>query len=179
MHEVTPAALSAEMLGMRIIPSHGVCGHRQAYFSSQAGVTRFDASSSCLRNGRATDCWSSLFLVPLPREERCPFWTRFTNSLLEFRETLRSVSFSSIRWSTSSFERRLDQTLVPRSLLLGCLRKRMVSLRHARHMSLSSRVMDVFWNVLISTVQRAVNVPGNTLFQQLELADPAPGGEFS
>ena len=34
--------------------------YRQAYFSSQVGVARFDASSSCLRKGRATDCWSSL-----------------------------------------------------------------------------------------------------------------------
>ena len=61
VHEVTPAALCAETLGMRTIPSHGVLlTHRQACVSSQVGVARFDASSSCLRKGRATDCWSSL-----------------------------------------------------------------------------------------------------------------------
>ena len=38
VHEITAAAFSAETLRMRMIPSHGVCGHRQAYFPSQFGV---------------------------------------------------------------------------------------------------------------------------------------------
>ena len=51
---------------------------------------------------------------------------------------------SSIRWSASSFERRLDQLLVPRSLLLGGFRKKCCPVRRAWHRFLSSRVMVVF-----------------------------------
>ena len=47
VHEITLAALSAETLGVRFIPS-------------QVGVARFDATSSCLRKDHTTDCWSSL-----------------------------------------------------------------------------------------------------------------------
>ena len=57
VHEVTPAALSAETLGMRIIPSHGVCGHTDKRIFRHCV---FDAPSSCLRKGRATHYWSSL-----------------------------------------------------------------------------------------------------------------------
>ena len=57
VHEVTPAALSAETLGMRIISSDGVVADIQtSVFSSHIGVARLDASSSCLRKGRATGC---------------------------------------------------------------------------------------------------------------------------
>ena len=46
---------------MRIIHSHGACGHTdKRFFLSQVGLARFDASSSCLRKGRATDCCISL-----------------------------------------------------------------------------------------------------------------------
>ena len=62
VHEVTPGALSAEMLGMRVFPSHCVCGHADMRFfnPSQIGVAHLDVSSSCLRKGCATDCRSSL-----------------------------------------------------------------------------------------------------------------------
>ena len=92
VHEVTPAALAAETFGMRIIPSHGVCGHtHKRIFSSQVDDTRFDASSSCLRKGRATDCWSSLLWRHCLARSVVPFGfsviisLRSTGSHLEFR----------------------------------------------------------------------------------------------
>ena len=61
VHEVTPAVLSAETFGMRIILSHGVADiQTSVIFSSLIGVARLDASPSCLGKGRATHCWSSL-----------------------------------------------------------------------------------------------------------------------
>ena len=58
---------------------------------------------------------------------------------------------------------KADQLVVSRSLQLGCFQKEDGRLRHARHMSLSSRVMVVFWNALASAVRPAVSVPGSTL----------------
>ena len=87
VHEVTPAALSAETLGMRIIPSHGVCGQ------TDKRIFRLKSALRVLMHRRRVLRVISR-LAPLPHEERCPFMIRCTNPLrsagchLEFRGNL-------------------------------------------------------------------------------------------
>ena len=79
---------------------------------------------------------------------------------------------SSTRWSTSFLKTRLNQLLVPRSLLLGCLRNRVV-LCDAHSTPRHGRVL----------VRSRFRGPAGCerarehAFQHLELADPAPQDE--
>ena len=94
VHKVTPAALSAEMLGLGIIPAHGVCGHTDKRIFRPRSALRVSMHRRRV-SGRSYN--SSLVISlsePSPREERCPFWTRCTNLLrstgchVELRGTL-------------------------------------------------------------------------------------------
>ena len=82
VHTITPAALSAETLRMRTIPSHGVCGH---------GDKRIFRLTSALRvlmhrrrvSGRVVQLIAghlSFGAIALARNI-VPFWTRCMNSL--------------------------------------------------------------------------------------------------
>ena len=100
VHEVIPAALSAEALGMRIIKSSRclrTCRH--AYFSYQVGVARLDTPSSSLRKGRATDCWSSPARSAVPSglglEIRCAALDVMWNSVGLFEVLASNIRRSS------------------------------------------------------------------------------------
>ena len=140
LHEVTLAALIAETLGMRIIPSHCVCGHTdKTYFTSQIGIARFDASSSCLRKAPATHCWSSLSELSPARSE----------SLLTRCMSRR------LPWDSLKCELRAHAGLLSLSDGIGPT----VGVPNG----CSSRVMVWFWIVLAFAVRPVVSVPGSTL----------------
>ena len=83
------------LLGMRIIPAHGVCGHTDKRIVRLRSALRVFMHRRRV-SGRVVQLIAGhlSLLELLPREERCPFWTRCTNLLrstgchVEFRGTL-------------------------------------------------------------------------------------------
>ena len=82
VHEITPTAFSAKTLGMRIIPSHGACGH------TDKRIFRLRSALRVLMHrrhfsGRVVQLNAGLSRLA---QERCPFGTRCAN-------LLRSIGF--------------------------------------------------------------------------------------
>ena len=184
VHGVTLAALSAETLGMRIIPSSRclrTCRH--AYFRLRSGrccgvlmhrprasgrvvpLIAGHLSFGAIASPGALSLVDSVYKFAAKHPMSCGIPWDSLNCELR--------AFAALR---SSVARRLDQLLVPRSLLLGCLRKRILSCAaRVEPVSLSSgphgRVLE----------RSRFRGPGGSeraqehAFQQLGLVDPASG----
>ena len=175
MHEVTPTALSAETLGMRIILSHGVCGHTDKRIFRQRSASRVLMHRRRV-SGRVAQLIAVISDLELsPLEERCPFF----GSLYKFA-AMHWMS-RGIPWDPLKCELRAYAGLI--SWFSGAYRWNAFK----KGWSFASRT------ALVSLVSRHGRVlerscfcsPAGSeraredAFQQLALADTATEGEFS
>ena len=115
MHEVTPDGVCGhtDKRMFRLRPGLPVLMHRRRVSGKVVQLIAGHLSFGAITSRGALSFLDSVYkfkALDVRRNSVCPFEMRA----------------SSIRWSTSSLERILDQQLVPRSLVVGCLRKRMV-----------------------------------------------------